>query len=833
MPTKTASWWVVANVRWPRMLVGSRASRARVAQTGGGVTPQPLTLTGYAVPRPPTWRRIVSAVGLSVGLLLCVVLALDVLAPGTVPDGIRAWMHDNRWAPLAIVVAMLPVGLGLPGGRGPLTGRRTAFLWPTVLAVIALVLGLVSYLPHAGQEAPVFAPLFWTLALFAGNVQVFWGGDAAVSEPPLALELARLAALSATLFTAVEIAMRLSSQRLGRLRLLGDHRRIVVVGLSSDTLPVLRSVARTMSPGALLVVLDNGIDEVAISEAAALGAVIVPGPVSDARLAQACVRRHLRRSRTIKASQVFVLHPQMQDAIDVARAVEATLSGATLEAGFICRLMVRIDDPWTAEAWRRERATEVRPWLTDALSGFEQTARRVVALTGYVGGSPLLIVGRSRLALSVLAEVAHQGRVARLPGPGGLVPEPRDAGVVVAGPEAVELVQDAEIFQRRFGGAGFTPEVVSTSSSCPGGVSFTEIEDILKSHRGAAVVLARAPGDGDLEMGARLAAAYPMSIVISWEGDATGVPAVPAVGNLYRIGLSLNDLGGNPPRDNWSRLAELAHDHYRAISPAPEVPRVVDEPWDRLPVLFQESNVRQLGLLFSSVTLPEVDRTWAGPPATEVLPWSDAEVAVLAQAEHESWCAYYRAHGWTHRPGLPPGEGRPKDWRLRYDEKLWAPNLEPWDDLGPERQAQNCAFVRGALERLPLLGYAATPAFHEYERVGVVRATRLSAPRPWSWEGQPMQAEAGDWWVEDDAGGGRSVKPDSFAKTYRHIGEDMFERCGTVRARRAIAGEVIVSSEGSTEAHEGDMVITADGVSWVSGKGPFEAGYRLAVGDRD
>ena len=72
------------------------------------------------------------------------------------------------------------------------------------------------------------------------------------------------------------------------------------------------------------------------------------------------------------------------------------------------------------------------------------------------------------------------------------------------------------------------------------------------------------------------------------------------------------------------------------------------------------------------------------------------------------------------------------------------------------------------------------------------------------------------------------MKPESFAATYRRIGEELYERCGTVRARRAIPGEVIVSSEGETVAHEGDMVLTSDGVSWVSGADAFESGYRSA-----
>lgn len=808
------------------MWVASRARRMRIAQAGSVLTPQVSTRASNDLPRPARARRAVAWAGLVVGIGTCLGLALAILAPEWVPDGIRVWTHANRWVPLVVVTAMLPVALGLPGGRGPFSGRRTAFLWPTVLAAIALVLGLVSYLPQAGQEAPLFAPLFWTLALFAGNVEVFWGSGNAVTEPPLALELARLAALSATLFTAVEIAMRLSSQRLGRLQLLLDRRRIVIVGLSSETVNVLRAVAHTMARDALLVVLDDGSDELAIAHAEAFGAVILPGPVDISRLAQACLHHHLRGSRVVMASQVFVLHERMQDAIDAARDIESILAGAIVEPGFVCRLMVRIDDPWTAEAWRRERATEVRGWLTDAISAFEQTARRVVEIAGYAVGSPLLLVGRSPLALSVLAEVAHQRRVAGLPDSTGVISQTAGGAVVLVGPDAAELALDAEIFQRRFGGAESPGEVETTDSRCPGGVSFADLQGALARFPTAAVILAREPGAGDREMAARLAAAYPQCTVVSWEGDATGVPSVPAIGRLYRIGLSLNDRGGNPPRDNWSRLAELAHDYYRAVDAAPMVPRAVHEPWDRLPVFFQESNVRQLGLLFSSVSHPEVDRTWAGQSATAVLPWSDAEVEVLAKAEHESWCAYYRAHGWRHEPAPTPADNPPPDWRIDYDRRLLAPDLQSWADLGPDRQWWNGVYVRRALELLPLLGYAATPAFHEYRRVGVVTATRLSAARDWTWEGSPMHAAAGDWWVVDDAGGGRSVKPDSFERTYRRIGDDTFERIGTVKARRAIPGEVIVSREGETVGHEGDMVVTANGVSWISGAVAFAAGYR-------
>ncbi|HRC12033.1 MAG TPA: hypothetical protein PLX68_04105, partial [Dermatophilaceae bacterium] len=791
------------------------------------LTPIASAAGGFALPPPAPGRGVLARIGLAMGLMICVGLAVDVLAPEWLPDGVRGWAHANRWVPLVFVLAMLPVGLGLPGGRSPLTGWRTAFLWPTLLAAIALVLGLVSYLRQAGQEAPLLAPLFWTLALFAGNVQVFWGSDGEPAEPPLALELARLAALSASLFTAVEIAMRLSSQRLGRLRLLVDRRRIVIVGLSSETVNVLRAIALTVSPDALLVVLDDGGDDAASAEALALGAVVLPGPVVDpGRVAQACLHRHLSGSRVIMTSRIFVLHDRMQDAIDAARRIEATLDGATLEPGFVCRLMVRIDDPWTAEAWRRERATDAKPWLTDAMSAYEQTARQLVALSGYAGGSPLVIAGRSRLALSVLAEVAHLRRVALLPDQSGAVPEDRTGAVALVGPDASELAMDLEIFQRRFGKSGTPHDEVTTTSSCPGGVSFAEIESVLSRYPQAALVLARPPGAGDSEMGARLASAYPLLRVFSWESDARGVPAEPAVGNLHRIGLSLNDHGSNPPRDNWSRLAELVHEHYRVLDGPQEVPRAVHRPWDQLPIFFQESNIRQVGLLFSAVALPGVDRTWSGPPASVPLPWTDDEVAVLAQAEHESWCAYYRAHGWRHKAGLKKADNPPQDWRLGYDSRLLAPDLLPWAELGADRQFWNSVFVRRSLDLLPLLGYSPTPALHDYRRVGVVSATRLGEGREWTWEGQVLRAEAGDWWVNDERGGGRSVKSESFLKTHRKIEEHTYERVGTVRARRAIPGETVVSPEGPTVARNGDMVVWSGGVTWVAGQEAFEAGYR-------
>lgn len=119
----------------------------------------------------------------------------------------------------------------------------------------------------------------------------------------------------------------------------------------------------------------------------------------------------------------------------------------------------------------------------------------------------------------------------------------------------------------------------------------------------------------------------------------------------------------------------------------------------------------------------------------------------------------------------------------------------------------------------------------DFERIGEVRATRLNAPRAWQTRhGDTMQASAGDWWVISGDGEQRSVAPESFAKTYKHIEGDRFERTGRVHARQVIASETVKTHEGRVQASRRDWVVTDDdGSQWVVPCDVFERQYQPAV----
>jgi len=104
------------------------------------------------------------------------------------------------------------------------------------------------------------------------------------------------------------------------------------------------------------------------------------------------------------------------------------------------------------------------------------------------------------------------------------------------------------------------------------------------------------------------------------------------------------------------------------------------------------------------------------------------------------------------------------------------------------------------------------PVWQPFTRVGTVTAEQRSTP--WTWtsrSGQTMQADAGDWHVQED-GQTWSVRDDIFRTSYKHVGGDQWRRRGDVFARLAQPGETIQTLEGPTIASDGDWVVRgADG----------------------
>ena len=176
----------------------------------------------------------------------------------------------------------------------------------------------------------------------------------------------------------------------------------------------------------------------------------------------------------------------------------------------------------------------------------------------------------------------------------------------------------------------------------------------------------------------------------------------------------------------------------------------------------------------------------------------------MAKAEHESWCRYYRRNHW-------------KYGAVRNDENRIHNKLVEWSAVEADEELLKSAVssLAATLWSLRQLGYRSRPVWRPFTRVGTVIAEQRNTRWTWtSQSGETMQANAGDWQVEDD-GETWSVRDDIFRTSYEHVAGNQWRRRGDVLARPARPGETIETLEGATTAADGDWVVRgAGGEEW-------------------
>jgi RyR domain len=264
---------------------------------------------------------------------------------------------------------------------------------------------------------------------------------------------------------------------------------------------------------------------------------------------------------------------------------------------------------------------------------------------------------------------------------------------VLMGEGAEDLLADHAQAQRGFGNdVELGPVRIITAE-----VTAESIAAACPEPSASLVAVVATPEDSGHNVATRLAAVQPELMVLAWSSAAVGMPEEPLIARLYPFGLSLVGRDGGPPIDNWTRVARLLHEEYVLSSAATgAVTPPSRRPWDAgLPLFYQTSNVRQLSCLISEVT--RLGRSWSAPLAetSGPEPWTEAEIDMLAAAEHRSWVSFYLAHGWKLGP-------------TRDDSKLRHHLLIDWDQLAEEvRQANRNSVYRG-LVLLESLGYRST-----------------------------------------------------------------------------------------------------------------------------
>jgi hypothetical protein len=764
--------------------------------------------TGPAAPRTDVahWVIRLAAVVYAVGVALFA-LAVYVDLPG--PLG--AYGDSRAWWPIAVDLA---AGLAAYG-TWRWVNRRSSRPFAVVLLGLGiatvLVLASASYAacPDPGLSRG-WSVVTRVVGLLTNNYAVDMFGPTTgcdLGGVPLALQFARLAQLVVLLVAATSAVTTLLRGQVDRVVVRWSPRLSVVLGTDPASAALLPALAAD-SERLTLAVLTSDPAAPWVGQARAAGWRVV---VTDPRRVEALARLLGRPGRRHALRRLAVLAADSTEAQRLMASVQSAVEGRRSVTGnHPVRALVRMDEAWQAEDWRRRYLARIPEWIVDTISENEVTARLLVDHLLERGADLVLLAGESDLTFAVVAELAQRGREGNLGEDPGSATMP---SVTVVGSSADEVVEEHVLAQRRFGNTRLDGVRAET------GLELDEaVATAVQEHVAPAVVFSGDVTVSEQRLASRLGATHHGLLVYSRHTEVTGLGAEPLLAQVRAFGSTL-DAGTGRPVDSWERIARLVHEDYVRSYPDPDNP--ARRPWQELAPFYRDSNVRQVLTVLGSAVA--VGRSWGASVETAAPP-SEAQLAEMARREHESWLELHRQHGWT--------------WSATRDRAARKhPDLRPWDQLSDESRAKTRAGVVESLALLETLGYRSFDdpyaTWVPLLRRGEVTAVRRS--RSWSWTtatGAVMQGAAGDWEVTDDSGASRSIAPAIFERTHEQVAGDRWRRVGVLRGRRARPGEVVHSLEGDQTARPGQWVLRGvEDEEWLITTEQLEATYDEATYD--
>lgn len=688
-----------------------------------------------------------------------------------------------------------------------------------VVAMVAIggVLGSAALAPCRGRQSHL-AAISWVLELYVGALEPRYGTGTCPGHLPLALQLGRTICLGATLAGALAAAAVLWRQPLARQRARLVKDAMIVTGLDSMTIPLLRSMTATGRANRV-VVIEPDQRHPLLEEAKETGAqVIVADPASEAVLTPL-----FRGLRGPQLRYLFALRPEAAENEQVLIAARNVLDSIRAERADPDRpphLIARIDDPRHAAVWRGQRIGSESFWFEDALSPQETTASTLLDHVAGSGARRILLCGDSTLALAVLLELARRAWEGKefteaAGGPSAGVAAPVD-GQGHAHARTVETVVILDPRARDLRREFLATSPASIVHALPSVRARTEdwhkrllaVLDDLPPGEAAetAVLIVDAPSESGLHEAGRVARLHPDVQVFVLTSDGAGVTGA-AFDKLrpFQRGLLID---GAVPDDSWMRIARHWHEIYRLANPAGagSGKEPTRRPWERLDVFFRDDNVLQLRSIMKLVAA-QGSRRWV--PAQTVAPGSfvelnAAEVRAVACEEHRRWYKRRRRDGWR-----AAAAGEQDDDRIRVNSIV-----RPWADLPEAARERSCRNVRFQLEQLEAVGFMPVlpedghPEARCFRRVGEIRAWRLIAGKTWNHtSGGNLTASPGDWLVIDDDGNERTIRDREFRATHTPLEGDRWRRTGTVRAWQVGETTVLRTLEGEATAQPDDWIV--------------------------
>ena len=626
------------------------------------------------------------------------------------PAAIKWFGEPNSAASIAIVVIVL-IGLAAALWRSGASRRPGAPVAIVAgLALISALLGLASYWRCRDDANPTFfTPLIWTADLVKGaNADQSLTDGACPAQTPVALDVAQICALAAVFLSVVGVAMALFQSRVDRLRVYFARSVTAIVDMDDDAQSMVSAVARSMDHRGTLAVITANPDRPCVQEARAQGArVLAVNLTNPATLKSLSLWRKLDRLYLLSADP----------SSNLLRLGIITECLENTDERLRVPLIVRIDDPWQAEAWRAKHfgGSDTR-WAADAVGKYEVTARQLLdRIIGSGSVRRILVCGASRLTLALCSELGQRQLEKVYYSAPGDPPLPQ---LVLVAENADEYEEDYEHSQRQLGLAddGLRIEAV------PEAPTVSVLSTLLKSQSSAgetAVILVDADGTTgsavDTTTGTRLAARFPATPIYAWDPDAEVTEdRLSIVGRLSTYRLSM-DMPRGQAQDDWERAARLIHDRYAAEAGHKSA---ASAPWADLDEFYRESNRRQVSNALWMVEKigGHTWNVWDGESAVPItnmrgrepleqlrLMGFERDAAIeMAREEHEDWCRYYKGAGWRY--------GTPRDDARKIHDKL-----DDWQAIerDPERFDRALSSLATTLIKLRELGYRSRPVSDE------------------------------------------------------------------------------------------------------------------------
>src|ERR1700761_2110118 len=228
-------------------------------------------------------------------------------------------------------------------------GRFTGLIAVVAMAAVGAALGTAALAPCRGGETGTSVAA-GVLGLFTGNPPTAYGNGAACpGQPPLALQLAQIICLGATLIGALAVLTTLWREPLARLRARFVKDATIFTGLDPLTMPLLQRLAETGRPSRIVVIEPDSNHPLLEDARATRAHVMVGNPAADRILLpivagwRGCALSYVYALRDDLAENEAVLDT-------VARILTRRYERPDPERQ--PHLVVRIDDPRHANYWR-------------------------------------------------------------------------------------------------------------------------------------------------------------------------------------------------------------------------------------------------------------------------------------------------------------------------------------------------------------------------------------------------------------------------------------------------------------------------------------------------